>query len=510
MQRFEFCYAFVFPVALLIASLLRPCLLSLLYGIFLLLWPVFATGCKQGTSGATFRFVVICLLYSSLAVLSQICYHVALAVSSLEEQLVTCHGWELILSLLGLQKSLGGGAVEYVRFFLPDIAVFLVSLCSVILAKMSAHTSSNADSPELPIHSLNNKSRSPGASSARELILQRNTSLIVPDSLDFRTCLPQLVLGLLFCAVAVIFPCLWTVPYFLLFLLLMTLWSVYKVPSPPVARTLVVLLLLYSSINLVALYLYQLWPLQTQIPPESFTARLVGFKAYINATCTDMPGLHFTEKLSWSAYAYPIFIFAFYMSLAYQSFLESVPVKRRSLPSSRSASTESLISESPSAKEDAGPFIQRTKEHPVENTAEPAEVPKGEASPSCGKWCAVLNSCYEKIFPFLLRNFYTVSLVIMMTWAVLYHSWLSFVWLVIACIVWMCKDSRQAFYRFSPLILFYAEVLLALQFIYRLELTETELPDEVPTVPLKQIGLAKSSQDAVVHLLVKVGSVSKL
>ncbi|KFD49361.1 hypothetical protein M513_09724 [Trichuris suis] len=474
MQRFEFCYAFVFPVALLIAALLRPCLLSLLYGIFLLLWPVFATGCKQGTSGTTFRFVVICLLYSSLAVLSQICYHVALAVSSLEEQLVTCHGWEPILSLLGLQKSQGGGAVEYVRFFLPDVFVFIVSLCCVILARMSARTSSNGDSPELPIHSLNNKSRSPGASPAREFI-QRNTSLIVPDNLDFRTCLPQLVLGLLFCAVAVIFPCLWTVPYFLLFLLLMTLWSVYKVPSPAVARTLVVLLILYSSINLVALYLYQLWPLQTQIPPESFTARLVGFKAYINATCTDVPGLHFAEQLSWSAYAYPVFIFAFYMSLAFQSFLES-----------------------------AGPFIQRTKKHPVENTAESAEVPKGDTSPSWCKWCTVLNSCYEKIFPFLLRNFYTVSLVIMMTWAVLYHSWLSFVWLVIACVVWMCKDSRQAFYRFSPLILFYAEALLALQFIYGLELTETELPDEMPGVPLKQIGLAKPSQAAVIPLLVKM------
>ncbi|KHJ40882.1 hypothetical protein D918_09091 [Trichuris suis] len=486
--------------------------------------------------GTTFRFVVICLLYSSLAVLSQICYHVALAVSSLEEQLVTCHGWEPILSLLGLQKSQGGGAVEYVRFFLPDVFVFIVSLCCVILARMSARTSSNGDSPELPIHSLNNKSRSPGASPAREFI-QRNTSLIVPDNLDFRTCLPQLVLGLLFCAVAVIFPCLWTVPYFLLFLLLMTLWSVYKVPSPAVARTLVVLLLLYSSINLVALYLYQLWPLQTQIPPESFTARLVGFKAYINATCTDVPGLHFAEQLSWSAYAYPVFIFAFYMSLAFQSFLESVPVKRSSLASSRSASTESLISESPSAKEDvraivhllvssfslrlhcvhalfaypktsmakegAGPFIQRTKKHPVENTAESAEVPKGDTSPSWCKWCTVLNSCYEKIFPFLLRNFYTVSLVIMMTWAVLYHSWLSFVWLVIACVVWMCKDSRQAFYRFSPLILFYAEALLALQFIYGLELTETELPDEMPGVPLKQIGLAKPSQAAVIPLLVK-------
>ncbi|KHJ40881.1 hypothetical protein D918_09090 [Trichuris suis] len=58
MQRFEFCYAFVFPVALLIAALLRPCLLSLLYGIFLLLWPVFATGCKQGTSGEFTPFLV--------------------------------------------------------------------------------------------------------------------------------------------------------------------------------------------------------------------------------------------------------------------------------------------------------------------------------------------------------------------------------------------------------------------------------------------------------------------
>uniref|UniRef100_A0A5S6R6C3 Piezo-type mechanosensitive ion channel component n=1 Tax=Trichuris muris TaxID=70415 RepID=A0A5S6R6C3_TRIMR len=504
MQRFEFCYAFVLPVALLIGALLRPCLLSLLYGIYLLLWPLFASGCKQGASGSTFRFVVVCFLYSSLALLSQVCYHVVLTVSSLDAQLVTCHGWEPILSLLGFQKVQGGGVVEYVRFFLPDILVFTVTLCSIVLARMSARVPANDESPELPMHSLNSKPHSPGSPQPREATSRRNTSLIVPDTLDFRSCMPQLILGLLFCSIAVIFPCMWTLPYFVFFLLLMTLWSVYKVPSPGAARTLVVLLLLYSSVNLVALYLYQLWPLQTQIPPEDLAARLLGFKAYINATCTEAPGLHFAGGVSWSAYAYPVLVFAFYLSLAFQSFLVSVPVKRSSLSPSRCTSTESLISESPSAKEDAGPFMHKAMDRPTAYSIETAEISKSDVAPSWCKCCALLNTGYAKIFPFLLRNFYAVSLVIMMTWAVLYHSWLSFVWLVIACIVWMRRDSRRAFFCFSPLILFYAEALLLLQFIYGLELTEAELPDEMSGVPLKQIGLVKPAQAAVVPLFVKM------
>ncbi|XP_003366982.1 conserved hypothetical protein, partial [Trichinella spiralis] len=111
---------------------------------------------------------------------------------------------------------------------------------------------------------------------------------------------------------------------------------------------------------------------------------------------------------------------------------------------------------------------------------------------------------YRKILPLLLRNFFTFSLMVMMAWAVIYHSWLSFVWLVMACGIWIYHDSRKAYMLLSPLIIAYSQVLLVFQFIYGLNLTNDELPDEVAAVSLKQIGLSKDSDHPAEPLTVKL------
>ncbi|TNN19135.1 Piezo-type mechanosensitive ion channel component 2 [Schistosoma japonicum] len=103
--------------------------------------------------------------------------------------------------------------------------------------------------------------------------------------------------------------------------------------------------------------------------------------------------------------------------------------------------------------------------------------------------------------PFLLslhysaiRNSYILTLIAMMAWAVVYRSWLSFILLLSACILWIVPKSRAACLYSSPLIVLYAIVLILIQYIYGLNLNSDELPQTVTPdgLQLSELGMQRS------------------
>ncbi|CAH8465090.1 unnamed protein product [Dicrocoelium dendriticum] len=94
-----------------------------------------------------------------------------------------------------------------------------------------------------------------------------------------------------------------------------------------------------------------------------------------------------------------------------------------------------------------------------------------------------------------IRNSYIVTLIAMMAWAVAYRSWLSFILLLSACILWISPNSRTACLYASPLIVLYAIVLIVIQYVYGLNLTAEELPQEVTPdgMRLSELGMHKWS-----------------
>ncbi|CAN8016084.1 unnamed protein product, partial [Ixodes persulcatus] len=104
----------------------------------------------------------------------------------------------------------------------------------------------------------------------------------------------------------------------------------------------------------------------------------------------------------------------------------------------------------------------------------------------------------------LTRGSYMLTLIVMMAWSITYHSWLTFVLLIWSCVLWMMPSSRQACLRSSPALVAYAELLLLLQYLYSLDLTDKELPQHVNTVNLAQLGLIKYAHDAYQPLSLKV------
>uniref|UniRef100_A0A665TYX2 Uncharacterized protein n=1 Tax=Echeneis naucrates TaxID=173247 RepID=A0A665TYX2_ECHNA len=76
-------------------------------------------------------------------------------------------------------------------------------------------------------------------------------------------------------------------------------------------------------------------------------------------------------------------------------------------------------------------------------------------------------------------------------WSITYHSWLTFVLLLWACLIWILRSRRHAATLCSPFILLYGLALCCLQYVWAMEL-QPELPNTVGTMSLRQLGLDRA------------------
>ncbi|XP_071053073.1 piezo-type mechanosensitive ion channel component isoform X2 [Onthophagus taurus] len=103
----------------------------------------------------------------------------------------------------------------------------------------------------------------------------------------------------------------------------------------------------------------------------------------------------------------------------------------------------------------------------------------------------------------LVQLSYIVTNIIMMTWSITYHSWLTFVLLIWANILWIMPKQRRAMLRSSPFLVFYAIFLLISGYIFSMDLTDAELPSKLAHINLAQIGFVKYVELPCLHLWVK-------
>ncbi|XP_043071722.1 piezo-type mechanosensitive ion channel component [Drosophila grimshawi] len=98
---------------------------------------------------------------------------------------------------------------------------------------------------------------------------------------------------------------------------------------------------------------------------------------------------------------------------------------------------------------------------------------------------------------FIYKNCYILLNIIMMIWSIVYHSWLTFVLLIWANILWMIPNQRRSMMRTSFFVVMYAEFLLIAQYIYGMNLSKTELPTKIYGLNLAQIGFVHPMDSGV-------------
>eukprot|EP00102_Acyrthosiphon_pisum_P023005 XP_016660215.1 PREDICTED: piezo-type mechanosensitive ion channel component isoform X3 [Acyrthosiphon pisum] len=102
-----------------------------------------------------------------------------------------------------------------------------------------------------------------------------------------------------------------------------------------------------------------------------------------------------------------------------------------------------------------------------------------------------LMDVLSTVSQFITRTSYIGTNIVMMAWSITYHSWLTFVLLLWASISWMVPQQRKTMLRSSPFLVFYAEFLLLSQFLYGMNLNDSELPQTIQDWNLEQIGFTK-------------------
>ena len=102
--------------------------------------------------------------------------------------------------------------------------------------------------------------------------------------------------------------------------------------------------------------------------------------------------------------------------------------------------------------------------------------------------------------PVIFSNFMTWKVYfIVQAWSITYHSWLTFVLLFWACLTWITPFARWFCMVSSPYLVVYADMLLIIQYIYGMELTNEELPESVGKFNFSELGLSRKKYP-VLHL----------
>ncbi|XP_042890369.1 piezo-type mechanosensitive ion channel component 2-like [Penaeus japonicus] len=401
-----------------------------------------------------------------------------------------CSFLEELMRHLGFVRLDGISEVDGTRWLLPE-CILLVFSPAVYVAclKLTAHASPDF---HLPAHNAPNN--------------QKNLGLRILNAVG--TYLALAMIG----GAGVMVPSVTSSVYFIVFMASATYWSLNNSLGRRfgyVCRGVMV----YSGVHVVFLYIYQAQWIQVYIPPDSLGARVTGLTAVVQTNCTDPRSAQVTTD-EWSKFVNPILLLLMYFVLAFESqFLLSNKEK-----------TDKVDYLVPYAPHYDGGAVGGVPDDLGSGGGggggggggdgqdrEGGGAGGGPGGGGGGEGVEEENSLQRLIAPLIsvfqlvIRSSYIATNIVMMAWSITYHSWLTFVLLLWACVLWMIPNQRAAMLRCSPFLVVYAELLLLLQYIYCMDLTDSELPSEMETVNLSQIGLVKVPYLACKPLLVKVG-----
>uniref|UniRef100_A0A672M562 Piezo-type mechanosensitive ion channel component 2-like n=1 Tax=Sinocyclocheilus grahami TaxID=75366 RepID=A0A672M562_SINGR len=211
-------------------------------------------------------------------------------------------------------------------------------------------------------------------------------------------------------------PSLTSTVYFFTFLGLCTWWSFCRTFDPLLFSCLCVLMAIFSAGHLIMLYLYQFQFFQEAVPPGNIYASLFGISPVVQTDCSHTWMFRVNPDLEWHHFVNPIMLLVLYYTLA--------TLIRLWLQES-----EDMVRLQPSCSYDHKSqirFQHRT------------------------------STCFCEV-------------VILREPLITYVSWLTFVFLIWSCILWMVRDRRKYSMITSPFMVFYGNLLIILQYIWSFE-----------------------------------------
>ncbi|XP_015036604.2 piezo-type mechanosensitive ion channel component isoform X13 [Drosophila pseudoobscura] len=532
----------VVPAVLVLASLMRPVGISFVYLLMFFMSPFVPLATRRNFKGSVTAFFIILLSLSTLVLLG----HIALQIVAVSTALpiYNCSFSERLLRHIGFVSFIDLKPLAIIEWLAPEVLVFATSLGSYLTVKrlavqpitaeqlengelIEAQSADHAQSTQPPCPTDANGGDVQQATATTPLQQQqqqlRKRVSMISQHIHFEGLIkisPLFCLATLFFAAA-LRP---SVPggfYFLIFLLAGTYWATCRTLQRGFALLLrcVMVVLVLHSLSIVS---YQTPWMQGHLNHTSLTARLIGLEPLIESYCSpDIRVLLYNNTLYLDSYLNPFALFFAYFALALTTkhLIKPRVSLRRDQRAALNEPTETtpLVRQSTRKGRTAQPLesgssvamggTQRGNEIPLDSLEQRSEQENTTTS--------ILDQIsygFVSVGGFIYQNSYIFTNILMMAWSIVYHSWLTFVLLLWANVLWMIPNQRKAMMRSSPFIVLYAEVLLVAQYIYGMDLNNNELPTKVTTagINLQQIGFERPIENHMrpcVPLIVKTAFV---
>uniref|UniRef100_A0A8C1V2Q6 Piezo-type mechanosensitive ion channel component 1-like n=1 Tax=Cyprinus carpio TaxID=7962 RepID=A0A8C1V2Q6_CYPCA len=229
-------------------------------------------------------------------------------------------------------------------------------------------------------------------------------------------------------------------------------------------NALCVMVAFFTGGHLVCLYLYQSSFAQDMFSPAGLWARLFGLKAIIKPGNCSSFDINLNTQHDWPVYVNPGILFLLYISVTIVLKISSYSLGR----------TDKVLSHTH--------LLGKLVIHILTDVM------------SFCLWRpmrAAADNPLRLVGRMILHQSYICALIAMMVWSITYHSWLTFVLLLWSCVIWMLRARQRFATLCSPFILLYGLALCCLQYVWAMDL-ETELPQHIGTMSLRQLGLDRA------------------
>lgn len=470
----------VLPLGLLAGVTLRQNALSCVYLLFLLWVPFIPVPTSKSMAGIAGHFQKAVVVLTSMNLLASIAFQLVLAFvfppygSLVEPQ---CGMLERILRHVGLVRLDNLALIDYIKLIGPDVVVLITAIVVyTISSKLNPNnllTNEMLPVSEPPHH--NEERGSPHDNTAS----QRRIAIL--------TMFGKYICLMMMCLAGILRPSILSGVYYLSFLMLATSWACNMQLGRFFAWYCRILMVFLMG-HIVALYLYQMEWIQELLPPDAPIPRYLGLTALLVTGCNKDPRVTHMNTLEWPSFANPFILLLLYYLLCFESdAIINAPLIR---------GRESLYRRTPPRRG----VLQDSRGSGATLTEVSDDLKAPEEA--TGMLDVIINAGLT-IAQLLAQSSYIATNVIMMTWSIAYHSWLTFVLLLWASIMWLVPNQRRAMLRSSPFLVFYALFLLLAQYIYGMNLTEEELPQTIQGLNLKQIGFEKITHLPFKPLLIK-------
>nr|XP_046202159.1 piezo-type mechanosensitive ion channel component 1-like [Oncorhynchus gorbuscha] len=523
-------YCILLPTFLLAACLFRYNALSLVYLLYLLLLPWFLWPNKHTLRGHTGRFIKALFCTSLLFLLAHVSFQICLyTIPDLDHALGNnCSLWDTLSRHVGVSRLPLDDPWSVVRLLTPDLGVFVISLVTLVVCNRLVKR--RDDVPFLPVASDSTQGTEDGSEtkegeeeeeeegdeegisspsepgddvvSAATRAKQLAARLRVTAQKVLRDLGRILAITLLALA-GITLPSAFSAIYFLLFIGVCTWWACHFPISHLGFNVLCVMVGFFTAGHLVCLYLYQCPIAQGIFPPASLWARLFGLKDIIKpGNCSASYDLILNTEHDWPVYVNPGILLLLSITVAtvlkissHHGSADKGEEGAQLVKGTEAARGEDVELKPWSAQrqpsqddtENTLLSIERTGDR-VTNSSSHQDLGPGLSSAPDGQHG---DHPLQLLGRVVMQQSYVCALIAMMVWSITYHSWLTFVLLLWACLIWMLRARRHFATLCSPFILLYGLALCFLQYVWAMDL-QPELPRTVGTMSLRQLGLDRA------------------